>query len=109
MPLYRANSYLVNIGTPPQQVFVQLDTGSFELWVNPDCSGLQGSSDIRFCNAVGQYDPSSSSSSVQLTAGKTLTYGIGSANIRYVIDSIGLAGTGAKDDSVTASCWPLYF
>ncbi|KAI0399891.1 aspartic peptidase domain-containing protein [Xylaria palmicola] len=85
----------LNIGTPPQPVFVQLDTGSFELWVNPDCTNLQGTSDVRFCRAVGNYDPSSSSSAVQLATTKTLRYGIGSADIQYVVDTIGLAGTDA--------------
>ncbi|KAI0393135.1 eukaryotic aspartyl protease [Xylariaceae sp. FL0594] len=83
----------LSVGTPPQQVFVQLDTGSFELWVNPSCSALQGPADVRFCQAVGQYDPSSSTSAVLLSTGKTLNYGIGSADIRYVKDHIGLAGT----------------
>ncbi|KAI0436611.1 aspartic peptidase domain-containing protein [Xylaria telfairii] len=85
----------LNIGTPPQPVFVQLDTGSFELWVNPNCATLQGTSDVRFCRAVGHYDPSSSSTAIELATTKTLRYGIGSANIQYVVDSIGLAGTDA--------------
>ncbi|KAI1120323.1 aspartic peptidase domain-containing protein [Nemania abortiva] len=85
----------LNIGTPAQSVYVQLDTGSFELWVNPDCTNLQGTSDVRFCDAVGHYDPSSSSSAVQLSSTKTLRYGIGSANIQYVTDTVGLAGTDA--------------
>ncbi|KAI0597604.1 aspartic peptidase domain-containing protein [Biscogniauxia sp. FL1348] len=84
------------IGTPPQEVYVQLDTGSFELWVNPDCSNLQGSADVRFCQAVGHYDPSSSSSAVKVAGTKTLRYGIGSASIQYVVDNIGLADTGAQ-------------
>ncbi|KAI0417000.1 aspartic peptidase domain-containing protein [Xylaria grammica] len=83
----------LNIGTPPQSVFVQLDTGSFELWVNPNCTTLLGAFDVRFCRAVGHYDSSSSSSSIELTEVKTLRYGIGSANIQYVVDNIGLAGT----------------
>ncbi|KAI1827402.1 aspartic peptidase domain-containing protein [Xylaria intraflava] len=85
----------INIGTPPQLVSVQLDTGSFELWVNPDCSDLAWSSDMRFCQAAGHYDPSSSSSSAELATSKSLTYGIGSANIRYFTDTVGLAGTDA--------------
>lgn len=85
----------LNIGTPPQEIFVQLDTGSFELWVNPNCATLQGSSDIRFCRAVGHYDSSSSSSAIELTTTNTLRYGIGSAQIQYVVDTVGLAGTDA--------------
>ncbi|KAJ3554765.1 hypothetical protein NPX13_g10524 [Xylaria arbuscula] len=85
----------LNIGTPPQPVYVQLDTGSFELWVNPNCTGLEGTSDVRFCRAIGHYDPSSSSTSVELTTTKTLRYGIGQAAIQYVVDTIGLEGTDA--------------
>ncbi|KAI1456710.1 acid protease [Annulohypoxylon moriforme] len=86
----------LDIGTPAQQVYVQLDTGSFELWVNPDCSDLQGSADIKFCQAVGHYTPSASSSANQMTGTKTLRYGIGSAQIQYVADDIGLTGTNSK-------------
>lgn len=86
----------LNIGTPAQQIYVQLDTGSFELWVNPDCSDLLGSADIRFCRAVGHYDSASSSTATQLAGTKTLRYGIGSADIQYVTDDIGLGGTNAQ-------------
>ncbi|KAJ2995590.1 hypothetical protein NUW58_g1235 [Xylaria curta] len=85
----------LNIGTPPQPVFVQLDTGSFELWVNPNCARLRGTSDVRFCRAVGHYNSSSSSTAVKLSTTKTLRYGIGSADIQYVVDTLGLAGTDA--------------
>lgn len=82
---------VVNIGTPAQQVYVQLDTGSFELWVNPTCTGLS-LADATFCSATGSYTVSKSSTSVTTNLGKTLTYGIGSANITYVKDSISLPG-----------------
>ncbi|KAF3770580.1 acid protease, partial [Cryphonectria parasitica EP155] len=81
----------LNIGTPAQQVYVQLDTGSFELWVNPTCSSLS-SSDATFCQATGFYNESESSTVKALTTGKTLAYGLGSANITYVEDSISLPG-----------------
>ncbi|RYP41487.1 hypothetical protein DL767_000992 [Monosporascus sp. MG133] len=80
--------------TMPGPQFVQLDTGSFELWVNPECSSLSGLSDRKFCEAVGHYEPSASSTSVQLAGTKTLVYGIGSARIQYVADDIRLSGTG---------------
>ncbi|KAI1338186.1 acid protease [Xylariaceae sp. FL0016] len=83
----------LDIGTPAQEVYVQLDTGSFELWVNPDCSNLEGSSDVRFCQAVGNYDTASSSTVALMNSTKTLRYGIGSAQIQYVTDTIGLSGT----------------
>ncbi|KAK2034130.1 eukaryotic aspartyl protease [Colletotrichum zoysiae] len=82
----------LNIGTPPQAVYAQLDTGSFELWVNPDCTVL-AASDQRFCQAVGVYDPSRSTTAVRMPTTKTLRYGIGAANISYVRDSLALAGS----------------
>ncbi|KAI1348674.1 aspartic peptidase domain-containing protein [Xylaria sp. FL0043] len=90
----------LSIGTPSQPVYVQLDTGSFELWVNPNCTNLQGTSDVRFCSAVGHYDPSSSSSAVELSVTKTLRYGIGSANIQYVTDTVSLSGTDTRLEDV---------
>ncbi|GKT49798.1 candidapepsin-3 [Colletotrichum spaethianum] len=82
----------LNIGTPPQAVYAQLDTGSFELWVNPDCTVL-AASDQRFCEAVGFYDPARSSTAEPMQTSKTLRYGIGAANITYVRDSLALAGS----------------
>ena len=84
----------MDIGTPPQPQYVQLDTGSFELWVNPNCSTLATAIDTRFCESVGHYDPGASSTSTQLDGSKTLVYGIGSARIDYVTDDIALSGTG---------------
>ncbi|KAJ6439863.1 secreted aspartic proteinase [Purpureocillium lavendulum] len=90
---------LLSIGTPPQKVFAQLDTGSFELWVNPNCSGL-AAADRRFCNAIGRYDPANSSTSVVSDLGTSLRYGIGAANITYVLDDITL-GDDATSPSAT--------
>lgn len=82
----------VSIGTPPQPVFVQLDTGSFELWVNPDCTTITGS-DRAFCERAGRFDSQRSSTLDSLGTTKELRYGIGSANISYVTDTISLAGS----------------
>ncbi|KAJ0157334.1 Candidapepsin-3, partial [Colletotrichum tanaceti] len=82
----------LNIGTPPQAVYAQLDTGSFELWVNPDCTVL-AAADQRFCEAVGFYDAARSSTAVSMRTSKTLRYGIGAANVSYVRDSLALAGS----------------
>ncbi|KAL7920683.1 aspartic peptidase domain-containing protein [Trichoderma austrokoningii] len=84
----------LNIGTPPQTVYAQIDTGSFELWVNPDCSNV-ASSDQRFCEAIGFYNPRSSSSSSTTDESAMLRYGIGSANVSYVKDTIALPGAPA--------------
>ncbi|KAF3057013.1 putative aspartic-type endopeptidase OPSB [Trichoderma lentiforme] len=87
----------LNIGTPPQTVYAQIDTGSFELWVNPDCSNVQ-TSDQRFCRAIGFYDPKSSSTSFVTGSAAQLRYGIGSANVSYVQDSIALPGSATMKD-----------
>ena len=68
---------------------MQLDTGSFELWVNPDCTAVSGA-DAAFCERVGQFDTTKSSTATSLGTTRTLRYGIGSANISYVTDTITL-------------------
>ncbi|PNP38489.1 hypothetical protein TGAMA5MH_09570 [Trichoderma gamsii] len=84
----------LNIGTPPQTVYAQIDTGSFELWVNPDCTNV-ASSDRRFCQAIGFYNPRTSSSSATTDEFAMLRYGIGSANVSYFKDTIALPGAPA--------------
>ncbi|KAK3374794.1 aspartic peptidase domain-containing protein [Podospora didyma] len=82
----------LSIGTPPQPVYVQLDTGSFELWVNPDCATVSDG-DSLFCERAGRYDSAKSSTASKLGTKKTLRYGIGTANISYVVDTVSLAGS----------------
>ncbi|KAL2888442.1 putative aspartic-type endopeptidase opsB [Ceratocystis lukuohia] len=79
----------LDFGTPPQPIYVQIDTGSFELWVNPSCNTLTAGDKV-FCEAVGVYDPNTSSTSDGLKEGKNLRYGIGAANVTYFSDSIGM-------------------
>ncbi|CAH0015783.1 unnamed protein product [Clonostachys rhizophaga] len=82
----------LQFGTPSQAIYAQLDTGSFELWVNPTCSGLS-TSDAKFCEAVGKYKPGSSSSSKSLSKSGKLNYGIGGAEVDYYSDTIGLSSS----------------
>ncbi|VUC34506.1 unnamed protein product [Clonostachys rosea] len=82
----------LQFGTPSQAIYAQLDTGSFELWVNPTCSGLS-TSDAKFCEAVGKYKPGSSSTSKSLSKSGKLNYGIGGAEVDYYTDTISLSSS----------------
>ncbi|KAH9905862.1 acid protease [Xylariomycetidae sp. FL2044] len=81
----------LNIGTSsqPQIVDVLIDTGSFELWVNPDCAT---SNVPDFCNAFGHYDPSKSSTSQMLSTSFDIKYGSGEASGPYYKDDIFISG-----------------
>ncbi|KAL8290838.1 hypothetical protein RB597_008882 [Gaeumannomyces tritici] len=92
VPLYNISvlSYLISlsIGTPGQQTKVAIDTGSDELWVNPQCSTVQVSSQRSECQANGQYQPSSSSTSKVSDTTNHIPYGKGEVTIQYIQDSI---------------------
>ncbi|KAH7041346.1 aspartic peptidase domain-containing protein [Microdochium trichocladiopsis] len=83
----------LTFGTPPQPQFVLLDTGSYELWVNPDCTALNNELDARFCQALGRYNASASSTSLSLGESKTLQYGIGNATFVYHKDTVGVSNS----------------
>lgn len=80
----------VSIGTPGQTVKVAVDTGSSELWVNPQCSTAQTEAQQQECEADGQYDPSQSSTYTDMNTGTTIPYGIGTAQIEYARDNVAL-------------------
>lgn len=81
----------MSIGTPGQSVKVAIDTGSDELWVNPDCTsaGLTASQ-VRECNSDGQYVPDDSSTVEVLSDTNQIRYGKGTVNLQYVTDNIAL-------------------
>ena len=66
------SSYMVplKVGTPPQTVYVQVDTGSSDLWVpSTVCDS---------CSGKSQYDASSSSTSKKQSGSFEIQYGDGS-------------------------------
>lgn len=75
---------------------VVLDSGSFELWVDPTCSGASNADQAASCKAAGLYDPYSSSTVIDMDATNQLPYGKGVVNIAYVADTIKLPGSGCK-------------
>ncbi|KAL2125694.1 hypothetical protein VTJ04DRAFT_2059 [Mycothermus thermophilus] len=78
----------LQIGTPPQKVKVFIDTGSYELWVNPKCSTSASES---ICQSHGMYYPSRSRSSMFVGGGFAVTYGTGAVRGKYWADDINVA------------------
>lgn len=98
----RVYADLVNITIGGQPVSVLLDTGSFELWVDPDCSSFNAtgdesnSSDAYLCASAGRYSPSVSKTAVALNESFSVQYGIGSANGTYYSDDVEIGGITVK-------------
>lgn len=94
VPLFNISvlSYLIelSIGTPGQPVKVAIDTGSSELWVNPNCKTSQSTAQYQECLTNGQYDASQSSTAKDLDSGNTIPYGIGTVEIEYFKDNVAL-------------------
>jgi hypothetical protein len=86
----------VAIGSNSQPVNVQLDTGSSELWVDPDCSTADGTSAQSFCNAEPKYDSSTSTTAVDLLTTFSLSYGKGSASGDYFTDDMAFGSAKIK-------------
>lgn len=76
---------IAEIGTPLQSVQVQIDTGSYELWVNPECANSASPS---YCAQFNVYDPDKSSTASDVGYGFDLVYGTGEASGEYLIDDI---------------------
>jgi hypothetical protein len=68
-------------------VVVVLDTGSNELWINPDCSTASSVTQSAWCRGNPVYNPSQSSTAVDEDIANTLNYGKGSASGEYLKDT----------------------
>ncbi len=64
---------------------VMIDTGSYELWVNPVCIE---SPDPMLCGTYGHYYPQLSNTSSSVGGNFKVTYGTGQAEGLYYLDSI---------------------
>ncbi|KAI9648439.1 hypothetical protein NHQ30_003073 [Ciborinia camelliae] len=74
----------IQIGNPPQSITLSIDTGSSDVWVNPQCSTSGWTS---FCGSYPQYDPTKSTSFVPLSQALNLAYGIGAVTGAYATDN----------------------
>lgn len=86
-------------------VKVAIDTGSDELWVNPDCNDPELiNSQQQECVANGKYSASQSSTNdiekVVGPATESIQYGIGNVKMRYTTDDISLPNSDINLKSV---------
>jgi hypothetical protein len=96
-------SYLIQLtfGSNAQPVKIAIDTGSDELFVDPNCNDSEFTQSQRQdCNRDGKYDPSTSSTSNITQETSQIVYGSGAVDIQYVVDSIGIPGAGKNMTNV---------
>ncbi|KAH8899940.1 acid protease, partial [Thozetella sp. PMI_491] len=80
----------LGLGTPAQSVVVQLDTGSTDFWVNPNCANINTATSTSFCNSLPRFTPADSSTFKSLGESYQLRYGSGNASIDWATETIAL-------------------
>lgn len=75
----------ISLGTPSQDITVIVDTGSVNLWVNPECDS-SGQQD--WCEGFAQFDYTSSSTIEDTGIQDDLSYGKGDVVVEYVTDVV---------------------
>lgn len=75
----------IEVGTPGQLVSVLFDTGSSELWVNPNCNKA---SDPSLCQQLGHFDSAKSSTFNDTGTKHVIGYGSGYVNMTYAYEAV---------------------
>jgi hypothetical protein len=97
----KTDNSLVYFGTPPQPIAIQIDTGSVELWVNPNCTAAADpsasyyTSEVAKCQADPQYNPSLSTTSSKQQYNFVICYGAGGTCTTgpYYNDTVSVSST----------------
>lgn len=80
----------ISLGTPSQDITVLVDTGSVNLWVNPECDS---SGQEEWCEGFAQFDYTSSSTIEDTGLQEDLSYGKGEVVVEYVTDVVTIGCT----------------
>ncbi|ETS85667.1 hypothetical protein PFICI_03692 [Pestalotiopsis fici W106-1] len=75
----------IDVGTPRQTLTVIVDTGSYELFLNPNCDRA---ADQTYCAAAGHYYPSLSSTAKNLSSRYYVSFGTGGYVGSYFSDTL---------------------
>lgn len=80
-----------------------LDTGSPDLWVNPQC---ETSGQAKYCNSFPQFDYTKSKTIKDTGAADILSYGKGNVTIEYVTDDVTIGCESSSLPSLSSSTVP---